>query len=133
MGSSGRSGGHREIEHAVQCACVRWFAYQYAEYDGLLFAVPNGGFRNITTAAKLKAEGVKAGVSDLILAVQSEGYGALFIEMKTSKGKQTEYQKAFERAVTAQGYKYAICRSLTDFQEVVDKYIGKAKKPLKTL
>ena len=56
-------------EHNIQCACVRWFNYQWPEYRGLLFAVPNGGARSKATAGKLKAEGVVAGVADLILLV----------------------------------------------------------------
>ena len=30
-------------EHQIQCACVRWFAYQHPQLNGRLFAVPNGG------------------------------------------------------------------------------------------
>ncbi len=47
----------KDLEHRLQCACVRWFAYQHPELKGTLFAVPNGGQRNAIVAAKLKAEG----------------------------------------------------------------------------
>ena len=53
----------KDEEHRIQCACVRWFRLQYPQLNGRLFAVPNGGRRDATTAAKLKAEGVIAGVS----------------------------------------------------------------------
>lgn len=33
----------KDLEHRLQCACVRWFAYQHPELKGTLFAVPNGG------------------------------------------------------------------------------------------
>ena len=39
-------------EHRIQCVCVRWFALQYPRLKGRLFAVPNGGRRDATTAAK---------------------------------------------------------------------------------
>ena len=54
-------------EHNIQVACVRWFAYQYPELQGLLFAVPNGGRRDAVTGAKLKAEGVITGVGVALL------------------------------------------------------------------
>ncbi len=110
-------------EHNIQVACVRWFAYQYPEMKGLLFAVPNGGRRDRVTGAKLKAEGVVAGVSDLLLLVQSKGFGALCIEMKTEKGRQTDEQKAWQKAVERMGYRYVVCRSFDDFEREVKNYL----------
>ena len=62
----------QDAEHRLQCTCVRWFGYQYPELSALLFAVPNGGRRDPVTGARLKAEGVVAGVSDLILFLPSD-------------------------------------------------------------
>lgn len=45
----------------------------------LFFAVPNGGWRNPVVAAKLKAEGVRSGVSDLIILHAGKTY---FVEIK---------------------------------------------------
>ena len=89
----------REEEHNLQCACVRWFNYQWPEYRGLLFAVPNGGARSKATAGKLKAEGVVAGVADLILLVPKQWAFALCIEMKTEKGRQSPEQMELQRKV----------------------------------
>lgn len=111
-------------EHRIQCACVRWFSFQYPELKGRLFAVPNGGRRDATTAAKLKAEGVVAGVSDLILLKSNRDYGALLIEMKTLKGRQRENQKQWQNIVCTDGeYKYVVCRSFDDFKREVDDYL----------
>ena len=85
-------------EHRIQCACVRWFNVQYPKLHGRLFAVPNGGRRDATTAAKLKAEGVVPGVADLVLLISNRDYGALLIEMKTPKGRQSDSQKKWEKA-----------------------------------
>ena len=105
---------HKDEEHRIQCACVRWFSLQYPRLHGRLFAVPNGGRRDATTAAKLKAEGVVAGVADLIL-----------IEMKTLKGRQRDSQKQWQNIVCADGeYKYVVCRSFDDFQREVDDYLN---------
>ena len=112
-------------EHRLQCACVRWFRYQYPEFRSLLFAVPNGGRRDATTAAKLKMEGVVAGVSDLILLVRRGGYGGLLIEMKTDKGRQSPEQKAWQKAVEAEGYLYKVCRNLDEFIAIITEYLNK--------
>ena len=119
-------------EHNLQCACVKWFAYQHPELAGLLFAVPNGGARSKATAGKLKAEGVVPGVADLILLVPhiEEGcrymWHALCIEMKTEKGYQSTAQMQWQAKVIYYGYKYAVCRSLDDFIATVEGYLNQS-------
>ena len=124
-----RESGHRkhpaDEEHRIQCACVRWFNVQYPKLHGRLFAVPNGGRRDATTAAKLKAEGVVPGVADLVLLISNRDYGALLIEMKTPKGRQSDSQKKWEKTVCANAeYKYVVCRSLDDFIREVGSYLS---------
>lgn len=121
---------HRDIEHNLQVACVRWFRLQHNELDCLLFAIPNGGRRDKTTAGKLKAEGVVAGVADLFLSVpkmkneQCVSHG-LYIEMKTNEksSRQRESQKHFESMVTFMKYDYVICRTLDEFINKVSNYL----------
>lgn len=123
----------RHLEENLQAACVKWFRLQYPQYDGLLFHVPNGGRRNLKEAARLKAEGVVAGVSDLILLVPQwfttwrgqEGclFAGLCIEMKTAKGRQSPEQKEWQAKVEDQGYRYAVCRSLDEFMKTINNYL----------
>lgn len=113
-----------EAEHLIQCACVRWFAFQHQECKGCLFSVPNGGRRDKVTAAKLKAEGVVPGVSDLLLLVPNKTYHGLCIEMKDVKGRQSESQKEWQKTMEARGYKYVVCRSTDDFIREVDGYLS---------
>lgn len=111
-------------EHRIQTACVRWFRLKYPHLSPRLFAVPNGGRRDGVTGARLKADGVLAGVADLILLVPNAGYHALLIEMKTPKGRQSDSQRAWQQEVCAEGeYKYVVCRSLDDFIREVDVYL----------
>lgn len=105
-------------EHNLQTACVRWFRYQYPKY--LCFAVPNGGNRNTLEASRLKAEGVLAGVSDLIIVSEKK---VLFIEMKTAKGRQNENQKTFQQKLEKLGYLYFICRSFEEFEKICTENI----------
>lgn len=122
--SAKRSRKCGDAEHRLQAACIRWFTLAYPELYGRLFAVPNGGRRDMVTGAKLKAEGVLPGVADLILLVRRGGYGALLIEMKTAKGRQSDSQRWWQQAVTAGGeYKYVVCRSLDDFMREVKEYM----------
>ncbi|MES5135886.1 VRR-NUC domain-containing protein [Prevotella amnii] len=111
-------------EHRIQCSCVRWFNLKHRKLKGRLFAVPNGGKRDALTGAKLKAEGVVAGVADLILLVPNRFYGALLVEMKTLTGRQSKSQKDWEQIITSErDYKYVVCHSLDDFIREVDDYL----------
>ncbi len=112
-------------EHYLQVACVQWFRLQYPQYARLLFAVPNGGHRSITTARRLKSEGVTAGVSDLIFLKSCKGYKFFCIEMKTKIGKQTATQVEFQLSVELEGGKYLVCRSLDEFMHEINNYLKK--------
>lgn len=118
-----KRGRHGDEEHRLQCACVRWFRYKYPNLAQLLFAIPNGGSRNKAEASRLKAEGVTSGVADLILLRANRFYGALCIEMKTPKGRQSETQKHWQQMAESTGNKYILCRSLDDFRTQVENYL----------
>ena len=113
----------KHLEEDIQMACVRWFGYQYPQYALLLHHSPNGGFRNAREAARFKAMGTRAGVSDLILFLPRKGYHGLCIEMKTDKGTQSKAQKEWQAKVEAQGYKYVVCRSIDEFVSIMDYYV----------
>lgn len=125
----------RNLESKLQQSCVKWFRLQYPDHANLLFAIPNGGHRNIITAKRLKAEGVLPGVADLFLAVPvskplltPKGLDyfpmhGLFIEMKYGKGKQTESQIRFMYAVQERSYEYVVCNSFESFQDAVRNYL----------
>ena len=112
-------------ESQIQRACVRWFNLQHRDLEGLLFAVPNGGRRGKIEAGIMKAEGVYAGVADLLLLVPSGEMHGLAIEMKTEKGQQSASQKSWEKKVTARGYGYAVCRGVEEFISLIDGYLGR--------
>lgn len=113
----------KQEEHRIQTVMVDWFRAKYPKMQHNLFAVPNGGRRDAVTGAMLKAEGVLAGVADLILLKSNRNYGALLIETKTRKGKQRDSQKEWESKITKDGYKYVIVRSLDDFMREVKSYL----------
>ncbi len=116
---------HRESD--LQIACVRWFAMQYPRYRGLLFAVPNGGSRNRIEAARMKAEGMVTGVSDLILLVPRGHFGALCIELKTETGRLSPAQKEWLQWAEMNGNKCIVVRHIEQFIEEVNECLGVAK------
>jgi hypothetical protein len=114
----------RNIESNLQIACVRWFRLQYPRKANLLNSVPNGGARNAITGAIIKKEGAVRGVADLELNMAAHGYHGLKIEMKTAKGRQSPFQKQWQKDIEAQGYLYAIVRSVDEFIQLITWYIA---------
>lgn len=110
-------------EHRIQSSCVQWFRLQYPTHASALFAVPNGGRRDRVSGAKLKAEGVLPGVSDLILLVPRDWCHGLLIEMKTAKGKQSPAQRDWQHDMERRGYRYIVCHSFDEFREQIDDYL----------
>jgi hypothetical protein len=110
-------------ESQIQIGCVRWFKYQYPQFSTLLVHVPNGRRRHIRDAAKLKMEGVVAGVADLVLFVPSHGWHGLLIEIKTDKGRQSQSQKEWATNVISMGYRYQIAKSIDDFVLIIKEYL----------
>ena len=108
-------------ESQLQAECIKWFRYQYPFKT--IFAIPNGGKREIRQAVTLKREGVLSGVADLFLMHPSKEYHGLFIEMKLPRTKQSENQVTFEEICKANGYKYVICRTFEEFQQTIIEYI----------
>lgn len=108
-------------ESQLQAECVKWFRYQYPFH--VIFAIPNGGNRDIRQAVTLKREGVLSGVADLFVMHPSGDWHGLFIEMKLPKTKQSENQILFEENAKSRGYKYVICRTFEEFQETIIDYI----------
>lgn len=119
---------HKESELQIQC--IRWFAYEYPHLRMLLYHPKNEGTANgRVRGAIAKAEGVVAGVADLILqAPSTDGFSCLAIEMKTPTGRQSQEQKLFERYITAANGKYVIVRSFDDFKSIVMEYVNSINK-----
>lgn len=116
-------------EARLQQECIMWFNKHYRDLSDLLFAIPNGEKRDKITAARLKAQGVKAGVPDLLLAkagMDSTGwpYYGLFIEMKTDTGTLSPEQKRIIPQLQAQGYRVEVVRSLEQFQQLITEYLA---------
>jgi hypothetical protein len=108
-------------ESKLQQACVTWFRLQYP--NKIIFAIPNGGNRNVITATILKREGVLKGIPDLFIAEPNNNYSGLFIEMKHGKNKPSKEQIDIMDKLRERGYKVELCYSFDTFVEMVKKYL----------
>lgn len=108
-------------ESTLQIACVRWFRCQYPNL--IIYAVPNGGSRNVREAQRLKSEGVLAGVADLVVLLPQGK--SIYIEMKVKGNRQTDNQKDFQKKAIALEHNYAVCYSFEEFQQVIENQIQK--------
>lgn len=99
-----------DFEHQHQVAFFQLVEIKlikkYPFLDKLLFSVPNGHKRSKSEAGKIKKEGGKSGIADVLCLVPSRGYNYLCIEMKYGKNKQSDSQEEFECRATKEGKAY---------------------------
>jgi len=117
---------NRNEEHETQVAFfnfIKMFEDSHKELK-YIFAVPNGGKRTEFVAKKMKAEGTKRGVPDICVPIPKNNYCGLWIEFKSSTGRQSEEQKDFQKFLEINGYAYKICRTSAEGIEELQKYLG---------
>lgn len=112
-------------EHTSQTMLFNWAAWQSGKYPELklMYSIPNAGKRSLGAAAYMRAEGLKSGVPDVCLPVPRGGYGALYIEMKTIKGKVSPNQAAWVEDLKTAGNKVEVCRTYESAVEVLNSYL----------
>lgn len=122
-------------EHQEQAALFAWRELAKGRHPGLelLLAIPNGGDRHPAVAAKLKAEGVRAGVPDLCLPVPRGRFHGLWIELKAPggpglrKGALSPEQRAWLADLDANGYKAVACWGWEAARNVIVEYLEGGK------
>lgn len=117
-------------EHEEQKQLIKWWSLYCKTKcipEVLLFAIPNGGKRDIRTAAVLRSEGVRAGIPDLFLAVETYRHAGLFIEMKKQKGGViSDAQKdVFSLINEKTGYCVKVCNGFEEAKNTIIQYIEK--------
>lgn len=111
----------QEQEDLFQWA--EWHLGKWPELK-LMYAVPNGGYRTKSEAARLKAQGVKAGVPDICLPVARGGCHALYIELKRRKGGVvSQAQGEWIQALTAEGNECAVCAGADAAITIIKRYL----------
>lgn len=108
-------------EDSDQAMFVKWARLQYPSVT--LFHIPNGGKRNVREAARLKEQGVLAGVADIFVMRATKLYHGLFIEMKSDKGTQTNSQKQFQHYAIGEGYSYKVAKGFDQAKVFFEEYL----------
>ena len=75
----------------------------------------------------MKAEGVTAGVADLILLIGRGGFNALCIEMKTTDRRSalSDAQIEWRSLAITNGSRHAVCRTFEEFQSEIRWYMAR--------
>lgn len=113
-------------EGLEQAALMAELRARMPEVADLIFHVPNGGHRVKAVAAKLKAQGVKAGIPDLVLPMARGGFFGLYIEFKATPPHDaaiSDSQHERIRKLNAQGYLAVVCRGHFDTMEQIRAYL----------
>ncbi len=112
-------------EGLEQAALLKEIQLRYPEVYELIYHVPNGGHRVKAVAAKLKAQGVKAGIPDLVLPMARGGYFGLYIEFKATvdPAPVSPSQQACIRRLNGQGYLAIVCQGHFDAMEQLRAYL----------
>lgn len=117
-------------EHDEQVTLFRWWRLQYPKQERLLFAIPNGGARNAVTGSRLKDEGVRAGVPDMLLAMPTERHAGLFLELKRQRGtKVSPVQSAMINDLARAGYAVAVCYGFEEARRTIQAYLAGEEIP----
>lgn len=112
-------------EHRHQTMLFRWAEAAVCVLPrlALMYAVPNGGKRDLVTAAKLKQEGVKPGVPDVCLPVPRGGYAGLYVEMKAERGRLSADQREWIAGLEYAGNRAVVCFGWREARQVVANYL----------
>jgi hypothetical protein len=133
-------------ESSIQIAMLKWFRLQYPNLEGLLVGYPGGINLDVRTASRMKAMGLRAGFPDLMLlvprkiedrchatilcgtATRYDHYPkfshALFIELKTTRGRLSKIQQDFHENLRSQNYTVIVCRGFEEAQECISSYLN---------
>lgn len=100
-------------EHLLQIKIVKYLT----EHGVPCFSVPNHLLKTGMAEAKREiAGGLRKGAPDLIVGRDGKCY---WLELKTTVGRQSEEQKAFQALAPVFGATYIVVRSLDDIKGIV--------------
>lgn len=92
----------------------------------LMYHVPNEGKRTWKNGARLKSEGLRPGVPDIVLPVAKGRYHGLYIELKRrvkSASRVSDAQKWWITELGVQGYFAKVCYGDEDARAVIVCYL----------
>lgn len=103
------------LEHNIQANIFKTIWNTFPKFRRQLFAVPNGGKRNLIEASRLKQTGTIPGIPDLIFVAQSKTF---FFELKNEKGKLSDEQKIVISKFKENKFPVYVVRSEIQFYQI---------------
>jgi hypothetical protein len=113
-----------------QAALMTWAqsAPVRRQYPALewLAAIPNGlAASSIGAARRMKEQGMKSGVPDLVLPIPAGGYHGLWIELKRRRGgRVSPEQRAWIAHLNQVGYRAEVCAGWDAARELILNYLS---------
>lgn len=119
-------------ESLMQQQVVRWFrdnCYEWQLDEELLMAFPLQGARSARNGARMKAEGMRRGTPDMLLAVPRGDCAGLWLELKTATGYLNPHQKVMLKRLTLAGYATVVTRSVEETTHAIRAYLNLPTRP----
>lgn len=116
-------------EHDEQSTVVQWWNNACGTY-GLppfaLFAVPNGAHlaSGYIGAGRLKREGMRSGMLDLVLAAPRDQFHGFFLEMKYGKNRPSDEQIKVKDYLQGAGYMTGVYWSADSAIAAIKDYLA---------
>jgi hypothetical protein len=104
-------------EDKLQQAIYQWYWNEYClpihTPREVIYHIPNEGKNN----SHLTDIGLYPGAADLVFTFRGRHY---YCELKTDIGRQSPNQLKFQRHIEQTGHVYFICRSLSEFKNIIE-------------
>ncbi len=114
-------------EHLEQVAYFQWVDIMKKtdlRYS-MIYAIPNGGHRHKIVAAKMKREGVRAGVLDINIDVPIGVYHGMRIEAKLDETKKlSSLQKKWMANYRKFGFAAERCNGFEEMKAMTEMYLA---------
>lgn len=108
-------------EETIHKTVMEWVRF-HPTIKKLVLHFPNEGRRTQRFGKLLKDLGMRAGVSDLLIAMRAHGFGGAWIELKSEHGIVSAAQKEFLDDMAQQNYFTAICWSIDEAINTISWY-----------
>lgn len=113
---------HAQEETKIQMELVNWLQ---TNHPAVLFTSTLGGIKTtIGQAVKLKRLGYRKGFPDLLIFEPRSQWHGLFIELKTTSGVVSIFQKDILSQLVKRYYMAQTCRGYIEAQDLIIRYLS---------
>lgn len=109
-------------EDALQIKCIKYVRKNYPEI--IIRSTPQGANLGSAQGKKRKDMGCLKGFPDIEVLKPKGGYGALYIELKTKKGRLRKEQKEMLEKLNKSGYLAMMINDFSIFKKTINDYLN---------